>query len=220
MSRINTYGNLQTYIADQLRHARSLAVRSVKAVMTASYWEVGRRIVEAEQKGKRRAAYGEQLIQQLALDLTAEFGRSFSEVYLKQMRRFHLIWPVQRIWQTLSAVFESPSAIKVLTESEPFTLADLALAFSLSGSAYVSLLPVDGEEARQLYENEALRSLKNPSLRIILCSQKGAAQAHHALNGLPNKLLAALYQTMLSSAEQLIDQLRKASAQLPQRGRA
>ena len=48
------YRHLQTDIAGLLRQARGLAVRSVNAVMTASYWEVGRRIVEAEQKGKRR----------------------------------------------------------------------------------------------------------------------------------------------------------------------
>jgi hypothetical protein len=55
------YKYLQTDIAELLRQARGLAVRSVNAVMTASYWEVGRRIVEAEQKVKRRATYGEQL---------------------------------------------------------------------------------------------------------------------------------------------------------------
>lgn len=61
------YQNLQTDIADLLRQVRTAAVRSVNAVMTASYWEVGRRIVEAEQKGRRRAAYGEQILIGLAL---------------------------------------------------------------------------------------------------------------------------------------------------------
>jgi len=37
--------------------------------MTTSYWEIGRRIVEAEQKGKRRAGYGEQLIKRFSLDV-------------------------------------------------------------------------------------------------------------------------------------------------------
>ena len=84
------YRHLQTDIAGLLRQARGLAVRSVNAVMTASYWEVGRRIVEAEQKGKRRAAYGEQLIEQLAVDLTVEFGRGFSKQNLHQMCAFYL----------------------------------------------------------------------------------------------------------------------------------
>ncbi|VFR64991.1 FIG074102: hypothetical protein [plant metagenome] len=46
--------------------------------MTASYWEIGRRIVEAEQKGRRRAGYGEQLMARLSADLTARFWRGFS----------------------------------------------------------------------------------------------------------------------------------------------
>lgn len=66
MTSLITHQHLQTDIADLLRQARTAAVRSVNAVMTASYWEVGQRILEAAQKGKRRAAYGEQLIQQLA----------------------------------------------------------------------------------------------------------------------------------------------------------
>lgn len=137
------YRHLQTDIAGLLRQARGLAVRSVNAVMTASYWEVGRRIVEAEQKGKRLAAYGEQLIQQLAVDLTVEFGRGFSKQNLHQMCAFYLRWPAPQIVQTPSA---------------EFTLKDLSQAFPLSWSAYMCLLSVDSEDARQFYEHEALRS--------------------------------------------------------------
>lgn len=64
--------------------------------MTASYWEVGRRIVEAEQQGKRRAGYGEQLIERLASDLTQRFGRGFSLQNLQQMRSFFLGWPIRQ----------------------------------------------------------------------------------------------------------------------------
>jgi hypothetical protein len=65
-----------------------------------------------------------------------------------------------------------------------------------------------------------MREGENPPVGIILCSQKGAAQAHYALEGLPNKVLAARYQTLLPSAEQIANELRRASAQLTQRGRA
>ncbi|WP_425120136.1 DUF1016 N-terminal domain-containing protein [Burkholderia gladioli] len=58
--------------------ARRAAARSVNALMRAGYWEIGRRIVEAEQKGKRRAGYGEQLMARPSFDLTACFGRGFS----------------------------------------------------------------------------------------------------------------------------------------------
>ena len=62
--------------------------------MTHTYWEVGRRIVEHEQHGKKRAVYGEALIERLALDLTGKFGRGFSQSNLWQMRDFYLAWPI------------------------------------------------------------------------------------------------------------------------------
>ena len=73
-----------------LESARHAAARAVNSVMTTTYWEVGRRIVEEEQRGRERAAYGERLIDRLSDDLTQRFGRGFSKVNLKQMRKFYL----------------------------------------------------------------------------------------------------------------------------------
>jgi DUF1016 N-terminal domain len=53
------YADVRSSIVELLNAARQAAARNVNALMTASYWEIGRRIVEAEQKGKRRAGYGE-----------------------------------------------------------------------------------------------------------------------------------------------------------------
>jgi len=54
----------------------------MNALMTATYWEIGHRIVEFEQQGQERAEYGEALIKQLAEDLTRQFGRGFGAVNL------------------------------------------------------------------------------------------------------------------------------------------
>ncbi|ETJ33350.1 hypothetical protein Q604_UNBC12190G0001, partial [human gut metagenome] len=54
--------------------------RSVNALMTATYWEIGRRIVEFEQGGEARAAYGAQLIKRLSKDLSLRFKRGFSAI--------------------------------------------------------------------------------------------------------------------------------------------
>ncbi len=70
--------------------------------MTASHWEIGRRIVDAEQGGQERAEYGEQIIKRLAKDLTTRFGRGFSRQTLRQMRAFYLAWPLEHIAQTAS----------------------------------------------------------------------------------------------------------------------
>lgn len=82
------YSVVRGGIAEIVSVARQAAARHVNALMTASYWEIGRRLVEAEQKGKRRAGYGEQLIARLSIDLTQQFGRGFSADNLENMRRF------------------------------------------------------------------------------------------------------------------------------------
>jgi predicted nuclease of restriction endonuclease-like (RecB) superfamily len=155
-------------IVELVSSARVAAARSVNALMTASYWEIGRRIVEAEQKGKRRAGYGEQLIELLSTDLTNEFGRGFSRQNLQQMRQFYMFWPIR---QTLSGelqnipIVQTPSAqlsnlaLTSLQAITPVTqLGNIAQRFPLPWSAYVALLAVKNEQARGFYETEALRS--------------------------------------------------------------
>ena len=73
--------------------ARRAAARSVNSIMTATYWAVGRRIVEEEQRGKKRADYGEQLVTRLAKDLTVRYGRGFGHRNLYQMRQFYMAYP-------------------------------------------------------------------------------------------------------------------------------
>jgi hypothetical protein len=68
------YAGLHRDIADVLTSTRAAAARSVNALMTATYWEIGRRIVEFEQGGEGRAAYGEALIRRLGADLSQRFG--------------------------------------------------------------------------------------------------------------------------------------------------
>jgi len=84
------YDDLFADVAEFIEEARRSAARSVNALMTATYWLVGRRIVEQEQGGKTRADYGEAVLKQLSADLTNRFGRGFSERNLEQMRAFHL----------------------------------------------------------------------------------------------------------------------------------
>jgi hypothetical protein len=103
------YGDVHTAIVELLETARRAAARSVNALMTASYWEIGRRIVEFEQGGKDRAKYGEALIERLAADLTQRVGRGFSRQNLWQMRQFFLVWPIA---QTLSAKSSPPQIVQ------------------------------------------------------------------------------------------------------------
>ena len=90
------YGALVAGISDLLDHARRSSARAVNGILTATYWEIGRRLVEFEQGGKARAEYGEALIQRLAMDLIAKAGRGFSERNLRQMRAFYLGWEIRQ----------------------------------------------------------------------------------------------------------------------------
>jgi len=97
------YGCLIDRIAEILTEARSKVVREINKAQVLAYWEIGRNIVEFEQKGKARAEYGEELLIKLSADLTAKFSKGFSERNLRNMRAFYLNFP---IWQTLSAKYQ------------------------------------------------------------------------------------------------------------------
>ncbi len=88
------YGGLVTGIADLLDQARRGAARAINSILTATYWEIGRRIVEFEQGGKARAEYGEELLSRLTQDLSARHGRGFSRQGLQKMRAFYLGWEI------------------------------------------------------------------------------------------------------------------------------
>ena len=74
------YQQIHNGIVRLLDTARTETVRSINALMTATYWEIGRRIVEFEQGGESRAAYGTQLIERLSVDLSQRYKRGFSMV--------------------------------------------------------------------------------------------------------------------------------------------
>lgn len=181
----NAYEGLLAGVVDLLEEARRAAARSVNAVMTATYWEIGRRIVEFEQGGEAKAGYGEKLLARVAADLTARFGRGFGVDNLQRMRLFYGAWPAERIYATLSrksslnAILQAipansqtasaesarkrPTASaewpfeRSATVSRKLNLPDLSRAFPLPWSHYVRLLSVDAAEARAFYEAEALR---------------------------------------------------------------
>lgn len=147
-----------------LEQARRTAVRTVNAVMTATYWLIGRRIVEFEQAGEERAAYGTALLQRLSSDLSCRFGRGFSVDNLENMRRFYLAYSTA-ISETASRICdqepisETVSGIS-LTSSAGLpgaALQVLSARLALPWSHYVLLLKVEKPEARQFYEHEAIK---------------------------------------------------------------
>jgi predicted nuclease of restriction endonuclease-like (RecB) superfamily len=142
--------------------ARRASARTVNALMTATYWSIGRHIVELEQQGKSRADYGEELLKRFASDLTKRYGRGFQVDNLQRMRLFYLAYPAPQIYATLSrkSAVQDAESTKDATPSRispAASMADLAATFPLPWSAYVRLLSVKDEHARKFYEIEALR---------------------------------------------------------------
>src|SRR5208337_549832 len=82
------YDEVLAGISELLSRARHSTAQAINSILTASYWEVGRRIIELEQRGHVRAAYGEGLWKRLAADLTARHGRGFSKSNIALMRAF------------------------------------------------------------------------------------------------------------------------------------
>lgn len=81
-----TYRALLAGVVSLLEEARRNSVRAVNSFMTATYWEIGRRIVEFEQGGQQRAIYGSAQLELLSEDLSQRFGRGFSVDNLENMR--------------------------------------------------------------------------------------------------------------------------------------
>ena len=113
-------------LGELIRQARQRALREVDIIQVQTCWEIGHHIVQFEQGGATRAAYGRRLLPELAGALTTEFGKGFDERNLRNMRGFYLAFPIRN-----------------------------ALRAELSWTHYRTLLRVDSDAARQWYMNEA-----------------------------------------------------------------
>jgi predicted nuclease of restriction endonuclease-like (RecB) superfamily len=140
---------LLTEVRQLIQSARRGVSTVVDTFQVMTNFEIGRRIVEHEQKGAKRAAYGAELLKELSVRLTEEFGRGFSPVNLSHMRRFFLVWqdrvqifqqPAEKL--AASQIFQSPSG----KSRGPFTL---------SWTHYVLLLTIKDPDERSFYEIEA-----------------------------------------------------------------
>ncbi len=147
-----------------IQQGRQQALRAVDMVQVQTCWEIGRHIVEFEQDGQTRAAYGRKLLTRLAADLTAEFGKGFDASNLRYMRLFYQAFPIRD-----------------------------ALRHELSWTHYRLLLRVDNTEVRQWYVNEAAaQNWSSRALdrqidtlyyeRLLLSSDKAAVAAEANAN--------------------------------------
>jgi DUF1016 N-terminal domain len=147
---------IRTGIVDILRTARQMAARYINRLMAAADGEIGKRIVPCEQRGEARASYGNQLIEQLAIDLSKQFGRGYGTTNPKRM--FYPAWPEQKMRQTVSV--ESSKAI-TFRDLGPVSSSIASRTLSELSAALVCVCSPDHGEKRR--KREPSTSLK-PSL--------------------------------------------------------
>ena len=115
-----------------IENARKNAVRSVDFCRVQMYWNLGRRIFEEEQHGKKRADYGAYIVKSLAEKLEAEYGSGFSKRQLEFCRQFYNIFPIAN-----------------------------ALRSQLNWSQYRMLIQISDPDKREYYELEAVNNSWN-----------------------------------------------------------
>jgi len=163
-AKTQNYSTLITDLASLIEQGRKAAVRYVNTALVTTYWFMGRRIVEYEQKGKERAEYGEALLKKISADLTPQFGKGFTERNLGHMRQFYISY--QKILNTVCAELEEKPQEKahtVCAELAPISQTvsgiseTLSRKFSLSWSHYRLLMRLDEPFKREFYEAECIR---------------------------------------------------------------
>lgn len=90
---------IQQRIYNQIKEiiatAKQNSFNAINAQMLFAYWELGRIILEEEQKGEKRAEYGKALLQDLAQKLSIDFGKGFDERELRRIRQFYTVFPIR-----------------------------------------------------------------------------------------------------------------------------
>ncbi len=114
-------------IQQLIQTARDKVYKAANFEMVKTYWEIGKRIVEYEQKGRQRAKYGAALLKELSVRLQSRYGQGFDETNLRKIRQFYLVYQKRD-----------------------------TLCLELSWSHYRVLMRVENESAREYYEKEAL----------------------------------------------------------------
>lgn len=189
MSNSLSHTKYISQIVELLESARRNVVQTINHTMVATYFEIGRIIVEEEQNGKDRAEYGKGILKELSLELTEKFGKGFSETNLKQMRQFFLSYSISQTPSDKSEQLNSETASRNLTNEKSSTLSVKSLEensaltpkvrenksqttsnlsfnkFHLSWSHYLKLMRLEDENERKFYEIES--SKNNWSVREL-----------------------------------------------------
>ncbi len=129
---------LLTDIRQLISQARQQVQRNINSTMVQTYWHIGKRIVEEEQQGQKRAKYAAEMFKHLSEHLTHDFGRGFSATNLKQMRQFYLTYSIRQFATDKLRTFPNPR---------------------ISWTHYVFLMRLKDPNERDFYEIETSQNM-------------------------------------------------------------
>jgi predicted nuclease of restriction endonuclease-like (RecB) superfamily len=147
-------------IKNLIKESQNRIIAAISNTMSLTYFEIGRMIVEEEQKGELRANYGKQIIKTLSVKLTKDFGQGFSMRNIEQMRQFYIAYSIP---QTVSAEFK------------------------ISWSHYLILMRINDENERRFYEVESIKN--NWSLRELKRQLNSALYTRLSISKDKNQIL-------------------------------
>lgn len=185
---LSSYHSLIKDLEVLIASGRKAAYQSINQAMIDMYWNIGKRIVEEEQKGKARAQYGKALIKNLAAVLTVEFGSGFTARNLRNYRQFYLLFPEREIWhacvpnltwthfRSLLRVSDEDARIWYLRESSEQGWSSRTLDRNISTQYYYRLLKSPQKDAviaemkahTVQYQKETYELIKNPVIAEFL----------------------------------------------------
>jgi len=131
-------------VAELIQCAKRNLEKQVNTTMVITYFEIGRRIIEREQQGAKRAQYGKKVLQNLSDYLTANIGKGWSIQNLRLMRQFYLVYANPKIRQPLVSESEVQIKNSSVPQFNPY----------ISWKQYILLTRITNPEERNFYEIE------------------------------------------------------------------
>lgn len=191
------YQELVSDIGGLLANARQHIASSVNTILVETYWQIGRYIVEYEQKGAERAEYGSNLLNRLSNDLTLKYGKGFGKSNLLYMRKLYITFPKSG---TLSHLLSWSHYYEIL---KCYCLIDLKRG------------EVQHEDIGQMnfylnyFKKEVCTDDDNEPIGIILGASADKLTMEYAMNNISNQLFVSRYQLYLPDRDLLEAQLKR-----------
>lgn len=163
MSKLIPHKTLISGIKKLVDEARKQVVRNVNTTMLVTNFEIGRMIVEYEQKGHQRAEYAKETLKTISQSLTAEFGKGYSVDNLEYCRKFYLTYNISDTASRKSTQQKSGTASRNSDKNSGISTYETlsrnsSLSFELTWSHYVQLLKIQDEKERSFYQIEAIEN--------------------------------------------------------------